>query len=309
MQGFKNLDEVVLDALNLHAGYALPELKFGDLKKILVIASGNALPTGRIIFKGTGAIFADEGQYKSALKLNHKFDGAVVISASGKKHAPLIIKGLISSGVNAFLLTCDGNSPAAKELIDAGKQNQIIVTKSLEEPVTYNTSTYLGMILSKTRENPKEILAYLNKFVERGIPKDLGRFNAFYLIIPPEFEDAREMFLTKFDELFGPMVNGRCYTSEQSRHAKTVVPSKSEMFISIGFQNELFGDKDSRWNVPLFPGADYAAVIAVGYYIIGKIQVSKPPYFRDNAAVFKKFQEEILFGKVFESKFRKFEVK
>ena len=42
---FKNLSEVVLDALTLHASYTLPAIDLPRAQKRLVVASGNALPT------------------------------------------------------------------------------------------------------------------------------------------------------------------------------------------------------------------------------------------------------------------------
>jgi hypothetical protein len=42
------------------------------------------------------------------------------------------------------------------------------------------------------------------------------------------------MFLTKFDELFGPLMSARMFTFEQTKHAKTVVASEPELFINQG---------------------------------------------------------------------------
>lgn len=305
---YKNLNEIVIDALELHSSYELPKLNLGNPKKRLVVASGNALPTGKIIFKGEEIIFADEGQYKDVLKKNSSIDGAVVISASGKKHAPIIVNDLIDKNLELFLLTCKSDSPAAKVLIDVGKEKNVFVTKSNSEPITYNTSTYLGMILAKTRENSKNILNHIKTNVDLNVPNNLGGYKAYYIMVPPEYDEVREMFVTKFDELFGPKVIGRCYTSEQTRHAKTVVPSDDELFISIGIQNDLVGNANARWNVPLPKDADYAAIIAIGYYIIGKIQSAKPPYFMDNADDFEAFQRDELFGESFGLKVKEFKI-
>lgn len=50
-----------------------------------------------------------------------------------------------------------------------------------------------------------------------------SRYDAFYLMVPPALDSIREMFLTKFDELFGPLVSARVFTFEQTKHAKTVL--------------------------------------------------------------------------------------
>ena len=112
------------------------------------------------------------------------------------------------------------------------------------------------------------------------IPSHLRRYDSFFIIIPPEFEPIREMFLTKFDELFGSKVSGRVFTVEQAKHAKTVVPSDRELFISFGYGNKLFGKH--RWDVPLPKGANYGTLMALGYYILGQIQKQHPPYFKKN---------------------------
>lgn len=282
----KNLDEVVIDALDLHGSYELPELRFGTAKKRIVVASGNALPTGRIIFQDEEALYADEGQYEHVLDRNSDVDSAVIISASGKKHSVHLVEAMSSRGLDTYLLTCDANSPAAQKL----PEDHVFETRSNKEPITYNTSTYLGMILAKTRENVGKIKDHLLKTVNPMIP-DARNYGAFYLIVPPKFDGVREMFITKFDELFGGRVNGRCYTSEQTMHAKTVVPWERELFISLGYENSIFGEK--RLNVPLFENAGFAAMIATGYYVVGRIQAQFPPWFKENADAYAAFQEEL----------------
>ena len=88
------------------------------------------------------------------------------------------------------------------------------------------------------------------------------------------------MFLTKFDELFGAKISARVFTVEQAKHAKTVVPSEKELFISIGYDNTIFGKH--RWNISLPQEADYGTLMAIGYYVIGQIQKQHPPYFKQN---------------------------
>ena len=174
--------------------------------------------------------------------------GAVVISASGQKDASGIV-GYLKEKVETYLLTCNGDSAAAQLLA----KDHVIVTPRNPEPITYNTSTYLGMILAKTGEEVKPILAHIEGEVKPLIPSDLAKYSAFYLLVEPEFDLVREMFLTKFDELFGPMLLGRCYTWRQTLHAKTVVELEKELFISLGYKNDLFGYEDCLVNIPL-PG-------------------------------------------------------
>jgi hypothetical protein len=163
----KNLSEIVVDALKLFSSKELPIFKIAKAENRLVVASGNALETGKILFEGEQAFFAGEDQYRKVLA-NTSIDGAVVISASGEKHAPIIVKDLISRNVQTTLLTCNGNSTAANLLKNIDEE-LVIETPSNAEPITYNTSTYMGMILAKTREDTKEILKFINNEIEPAI--------------------------------------------------------------------------------------------------------------------------------------------
>ncbi|MDO8656211.1 MAG: hypothetical protein Q7K45_03155, partial [Nanoarchaeota archaeon] len=261
MQNILNLDQCVLNALQLFKDQNLPSLKLPSFKRSLVVGSGNAAIVGKILFEDQDAVFADESTYLQKLNTIKNIDGCILISASGGKHAPIVAKELNKRKKKVILLTTNVNAPA-REYVD-----EMVVFPKQSEPYTYNTSTYLGMILSKTKENPKIILKSIQKI---KTPHKLKKYDAFFLIVPPEFELIREMFLTKFDELFGSKVLGRVFTLEQAKHAKTIISSDKELFISFGWENKLFGK--NRWNVSLPQEADYGTLMAIGYYVIGQIQ-------------------------------------
>ena len=282
----KNLNDVVLDALDLHASYELPELDFPGQGKRLVVGSGNALPTAKIVFKDDLAVFVNETQVSDALDKHADISCATVISASGSKHAPIIVRDLLSRGVSTSLITCRDRSEAS----DLLPEESVFVTRSNAEPITYNTSTYLGMILAKTREDPRQIKDHLLSRVLPEIP-DFREYEAFYLIVPSKFEVEREMFVTKFDELFGGRVAGRCYTHEQTMHAKTVVTWDRELFISFGFPNESFGL--ARCQIPFPDEVDFGAMLCIGYYVIGHIQAQLPPWFKQHAKAYEEFQKNL----------------
>lgn len=265
-----DLDECVISALKLFEKEGIAKLKINEFKRPLVIGSGNAAATGKIIFEDQDAIFADESTYSEKIK-SVKVDGAYLISASGSKHAPIIAKELKKKKIKTILLTNTKNSPAQKE------SDETFIFPKQPEPYTYNTSTYMSLILGKTGEDPKKIRSFISKL---KIPKDIGSYSAYYIIVPKKFDGIREMLQTKFDELFGPMVNGRIFTLEQTKHAKTVVPSDKELFISFGDKNTLFGKNKAHFDLP--QKADYAAMMAVSYYVIGHIQKNKPAYFKKN---------------------------
>ena len=274
-----DLDEAVIEALNLFIEKGLPTSHIGNFKRPLVVGSGNAANTGQMLFHDKDAIFADESTFKEKLKDIKSIDGAVLITASGAKHGPIIAKYLKTKGIPTLLLTCTKNSEAA-EFVDP---DNVFVSPKKIEPYTYNISTYLGMIIGKTRENPKKILEFIHKKVNPALKKkDLQRFHSFFLLIPEEFDTIHEMFKIKFDELFGPKVSKRVCTIEQAKHGKTVIPSATELFISFGVNNTKFGDRKARLNIPLPKNADFGTMMAIGFYVIGHIQKSNPPWFKQN---------------------------
>ena len=274
---FIDLDECVIDALNLFSKTKLPQLKH-SFKRPLVVGSGNAAVTGKIIMHDKDAIFADESNFEEKLKTIKEIDGCLLLSASGGKHAPIIAKAVKKKRLKEILITNNEKAPA-KEIAD-----ETLVLPKNTEPYTYNTSTYLGMILAKTKENPKTIQKHIES-IKDSIP-NLKKYKAYYIILPENLQLMRDMFLTKFDELFGGRIAGRCWSYETTKHAKTVVPYDKELFISFGHDNQEFGI--NRLNIPLPKNASYATLMAIGYYVIGQIQKENPQYYKDNIVEFTK---------------------
>ncbi|KPJ73144.1 MAG: hypothetical protein AMS14_06725 [Planctomycetes bacterium DG_20] len=300
MEDARLLHEVVLDALEFHArpGNRRSLPPFGAPGRIFVLGSGNAFAAGRIIFRDRDAVFADEGQYAHALEVKRepRIECGVVISSSGGKDAPDLVKALLDARLETYLLTCNEDAPAACPLDDA----HVVCTPTQGEPITYNTHTYLGMILAHTAEDPGKIRDHIVRHVEPVIDQqfdDLESAGAFFLLVHPEFDPVREMLLTKFDELFGPMVNGRCYTPEQTAHAKTLVPWDEELFISfdpLDAADPIFG-KGARLNVPMPKPCGPAAMVAIGYYVIGRLQEARTEdWFRKNADAYKAIQQSLI---------------
>ena len=271
-----DLDECVLNALKLISESKLPKFSMPKFKRPLIVGSGNAAVTGKMLFEDYDGVFADESSYISKLKAVKSIDGAVLISASGGKHAPIIAKELKKKKIKTILIT-NNNNALAKPYCD----KTIVYPKNIE-PYTYNTSTYLSMIFSKTKEDAKSLSSYLNRSVRRKIPSNLKKYDSYFIIIPNRFENSKEMFLTKFDELFGSRISGRVFTEDEVKHAKTLVPNPKELFIGLGVDNKVWGDKENRINFSLQKNANYGSIIAEGYYIIGFIQTQNPPYFKRN---------------------------
>lgn len=278
-----DLDTAVMGALELFTTNGLPDLKDLSYARPLVVGSGNAEATGRIIFKDTDAVFATESNYEDFLKNIPAIDGVVLISASGGKHAPIIAKKARQYNKPVTLITNTPNSPASQQL-DKHISNEFIFPKN-REPYTYNTSTYMGMILASTGESPQQIKEFIEQTVDNLELPDFSKYDKYYVIVPPKFSSIVRMIQIKFVELFGRNIARDIETSEQVKHATTVAPS-DELFISFGEENTTWGNPKNRLFIPLPKDASYGAIMAVSYYIVAQIQKQQPQYFKENIAAY-----------------------
>ncbi len=291
LDNIPDLDVAVLGALELFQKEPVPKLKLDVYKRPLVVGSGNAEATGRIIFQDLDAIFASESNYEEKLKSVKSIDGVVVVSASGEKHAPIIEQGAKEYGKHVTLITNSRGSSAEKKLDKKHTYDEYVFPKN-REPYTYNTSTYMGMILGHTGEDAAEIYTFIKEKIDTLIFPNLSRYNKFYLIVPPQFFEIIRMLQVKFIELFGRNVARDVETSEYVPHATTVAPS-DELFISFGYENKIWGKPENRLYISLPDKANYGAMMAVGYYVIAQIQKQHPPYFKQNIASYTKFVSKI----------------
>ena len=274
----KSLDEIVTSALDFFSKNQPPLLAIDHFNFPIIIGSGNAYHTGKIIFCNKSAIYATESDFKEVLKQyealikNQTITEAIIISASGEKDSVWELELAKKSGLKTILLTCSADSSAAK-LAD-----QVFTYRKLPEPYTYNTSTYLGMILSATSENPETIKKFIKKI---KIPKRFKQYQSYSFILPDQFANLAPMLDIKRHELFGPKVSLRAFSFGEARHAKFVVRDKKELVISFG-KNLYFGEPESRWEINLPDKANFGTTMSVCYFLIGLIQKSKPDYFKKN---------------------------
>lgn len=284
-----NLDVAVLGALERFTKEELPILDVETMcERPLVVGSGNAHVVSRILFRETFARFAEEGDFEEDLKKFFDRDCVVIVSASGGKHAVDIARKMSEKNLPTWLLTNTRNAPAEKFL----QSDKVIVFPKNREPYTYNTSTYLSMILSQTKEDPEKIYTHLDD-IKKYIPKDLGKYSAFVLTVPSEFKEIRGMFRTKFDELFGGHITGRMFTHEEIKHAKNIIPYEKELFIHFTKEEETVVEKEGHLYIPLQKHASYGEMLSVGYFVIGKIQDAHPAYFKENIVEHTKDASEI----------------
>ncbi|MFT7507601.1 MAG: hypothetical protein ACI92I_000762 [Acidimicrobiales bacterium] len=289
LSSIPDLDVVVLGALELFADTELPKLDFSHLKKPLVLGSVNAYMTAQIVFADTPAVFADEASYKETSAKTDDIDGVVVFSASGSKHAVAMVKDMLQEGLEVHLVT---NTPGslAGELLSS---EFVHVFPKNREPYTYNTSTYLSTILGRTGEDAVAINDFIMKEVSPKLLRNFGDYSAYSILIPSRFKHVRAMLRTKFDELFGPHIIGRVFTDEEVKHAKTVVTSGNELFISFGVENKYYGLAKNRLQIPLPENVDYGALLAISYFVVGQIQKANPSYFKNNIEKYTKTASEI----------------
>ena len=279
MENIPNLDQVVLDTLDFFTQNPSPALDITSFSFPFIVGSGNAYNTGTILFSEKAAVFADESNFKTLLPAykkaldEHLITQAVVISASGGKDSVWEIELAKKAGLHTTLLTTKAHSPAAKIA------DKVFTFQSIPEPYTYNTSTYLGMILAATKENPQQIKEYI---LSLEFPKNFGTYKAYAFVLPDAFLPVCPMLDIKKDELFGPHVSLRAFSQGHARHAKFVNRTPDELVVSLFEKNQYFGDPKNRWDI--FPPHTFtfAGVMALTYYIIGKIQTTKPQYFKEN---------------------------
>jgi len=233
LESIPDLDVVVLGALELFAETKLPTLDLSQYKRPLIVGSGNAEATGKIIFENKDAIFASESTYVDKLKNVENIDGVVLVSASGGKHAPIIAKCSKEFGKHVTLITNNVDAEA-DEYLDHEHSYDKYVFPHNREPYTYNTSTYMGMILGHTKENPAEIREFIANDIDTLALPDFSQYEKFYIIVPSEFAGMVRMLQVKFIELFGRRIARDVETVEYVKHATTVVPS-NELFISFGY--------------------------------------------------------------------------
>ncbi len=271
-----NLDDSVMAALDFFSQKPPKRLNLKKFSFPLVIGSGNAYNTALIIFSRQAKITATESNFEQLIKdykswiKKKDIREAVIISASGEKDSPREIKACQKVGLNTTLITCSPNSRAAKI------SDKIISYEKLPEPYTYNVSTYLAIIMGASGEKAKDIKEFIKQL---KWPKKFSEYKAYSFILPDNFAAISPMLEIKQHELFGPHLSLRSFSYGEARHAKFVHKWDKELVISLG-KNKYFGVPKSRWQINIPRQTGNALVMALTYYIIGKIQASKTPYFK-----------------------------
>lgn len=285
MDDIPELDTVVMGALELLQQKPIPKINLSAYKHPIVVGSGGAEATSRIIFEKTDAIFASESDFEEKVNNITSFDSVVIVSASGSKHAPIVAEVAKSLEKRVMLITTTPNSPANQVMSGVADFDEYIFPKN-REPYTYNASTYMGMVLGMTGEDPAKIMQFINDCTSKLDFPDFSKYDKYYIMVPTEFLGICKLIHYKFTELFGRQIARDVETFEfTKRHAAVVVPS-DELFISFGEQDKNWGEPENRLFVPLPEDAGYGAMMAVAYYTVGQIQKAYPYYFKENIGKF-----------------------
>ena len=228
------LDTVVLNTINTYEhAENLPQIDLSQFHAPLVVGSGNGIATGKILFRNVPAFFASESEVAEKLRNIPSIEEVVVVSASGEKHAPIILELAKEMGKKTFLISSSENS-SARAIADTS-----FVFPKNTEPYTYNTSTYFGYLygaeanreLSKLRDHITQTIDTILSNV------DWKSYTGYIVVLPNEFALLRDMIEMKFIELFGRKLARDVFTYEQMKHAITVVPDDRELFLCFGNEN------------------------------------------------------------------------
>lgn len=274
-----SLSENVFKALDFFIKNKPPKINLDNISLPFIIGSGNAYTTGLMLFAGKAAIFADESNFKFLIKAYQKvinkglISNAIIISASGEKDSVWEIETAHKYKLNTILLTAQKKSSAA-QIAD-----KVYVFDSIEEPYTYNVSTYLGMILAVTKENPSFIKDFLSKL---KLPSDFQKYKAYAFILPDKFMQICSMLDIKKSELFGPHLTVRSFSCGHARHAKFVHRWQQELIVSLANNVENFGYPENRFLIKIPETFGFGGIMALCYHILGKIQEIKAPFFAKN---------------------------
>jgi glucosamine 6-phosphate synthetase-like amidotransferase/phosphosugar isomerase protein len=145
---YPSLSHIVLSTIKLFRELSYQEkLDFSGFHTPLMVGSGNGYYTGRILFRNLGAYFATESEVEKKLENIPSITDVVVVSASGEKHAPIILEAAKKYGKKTFLISSNEKS-SGRDMADAS-----IIMPKIREPYTYNTSTYFGYMLTEYPES------------------------------------------------------------------------------------------------------------------------------------------------------------
>ncbi|MBU4301039.1 MAG: hypothetical protein KKB09_07540 [Nanoarchaeota archaeon] len=245
------LDKYVLKTLENLASWKLPKIDITPGFN-LFMGSGNAFQTAKIYANHFGGITVDTTYYSKFVKFKDNFDEIIIISASGGKDGLKMAEAF----KGCTLLTCAKTPPAAPFA------NKIHTFPSMEEPPTYNTSTYASMIYAL---NPNEDLLKIRKHIESLKIPDLKKYSFIPVVSADKNEPVAQMCATKIRETLGIGSVGKSIA--EGMHGWFLHERNDEAALCLNLPDFASAKNKININYPTNLGLMLSA-----YYLIGKNQ-------------------------------------
>ncbi len=253
----ETLDKYVLKVLDNLQNWKMPDV---PVKKgfNLFIGSGNAFQVAKIYANHFGGIVTDTTNYGHFFKYANKFDQIIIVSASGGKEPEWIETAQAFKG-NCILLTCAQNPPVGPYV------KKVITFPCLQDPPSYNTSTYASMIHAL---NPEEDLGKIREYIKNLKAPKLSKYSFIPVISANENEPIAQMCATKIRETLGIGSVGKSIA--EGMHGWFLHERKDELAMCLNLpefapaKNKILVDYPSNLGLMLS-----------AYYIIGKSQTDK----------------------------------
>jgi len=250
----ETLDKYVLKTLDSLENWKLPEI---PIKKgfNLFMGSGNAFQTAKIYANHFGGVAADTTYYKHFFKYSGKFDTKIIVSASGGKEREWLETATAFKG-DCILLTCAKNPPLGPHV------KTIVTFPCLQDPPTYNTSTYASMIHALDQ---KEDLSKIRKYIESLKIPQLKKYSFIPVISANENEPVAQMCATKIRETLGIGSVGKSIA--EGMHGWFLHERNDEAALCLNLPDFASSKNKININYPTNLG-----LLLAGYYIVGKNQ-------------------------------------
>jgi hypothetical protein len=263
-----------LDFIGENRGF---KLNLPESRRTLVVGSGNAYWTGRLIYRLSDRKFshAEEVQAIHHIDSEHEDLGDVtIVSATGSRQVVDVAKYAMDKGLKVNSITCNPNSELKAAL---GERINEILIPSISEPPTINTASYGMMLYGITGEGPKPITDFLQEI--NAPSQGYATYDSFSTILPDSMLELGRMASWKMHEIFGRSRGTLGTNATQLIHGGAVRDSDRELFIGIGVGGKVFDrirrvppPEEKRHIVSLPAGFGPLGYFMTTYHIIGMIQ-------------------------------------
>lgn len=266
------LDYFVLKTLENLEKWSYPDFEIKKDDRNVFMGSGSAACVGKILADKFGGIGLNASEYEIFFKnsVSRDFASINIVNASGGKDGLKMAEFLTKLGFEPNLITCNKDPPAKKFI----RQKNIFVFPTLNDPPTYNVSTYSSMIYWASKENVKEIKKAIGKL---QVPA-LRKYNYIFFLASDKYSAIAEMASRKVAETLEG-IGSNCDGFTNGSHGMLRQPNKNRLIFCLNqdFEGE---------NVYKLDMDSYLGLMMATYYIIGKNQNE-----RDTQNLLKDYQE------------------